>query len=312
MISRSDATGRRWGRRTAGGLGAVVAVALLVGCADPAGRSGIPPATQGPAGAAGATRTAASPADRSSGPQLPPAPTSPGSPAWATPAAPDRPTDGAGSDGTGASPTAVGADGGPDRYRPGVLPSTRIEPPPDADRPDGPAPVPDRDLTAADLTGLIRQPASDPVDDRRCTPADVRLSLSGLDAAAGHRYAQLVAAAAGDRTCELRGWPGLGFRGAWGTAFPVIAEQVRPTIGRVGVPVADPGVAVSLPPGGRAVADLEWTGALAGNRQERTSLIAVQFADGGAAAALPVPAGSQIDLGAETTVRIGPWGAAGT
>lgn len=190
------------------------------------------------------------------------------------------------------------------------MPSTRVEPPTDADRPDGPAPTPDAELTPADLAGLIRLPASVPDDDERCGPQDVELSLIGLDAAAGHRYAQLVATNSGTRDCQLTGWPGVGFRGGWGTAFPVVAEQVRSQIERVGVPPADPGVAVGLPPGGRAAAELEWTGALAGNREERMSLIAVQFGAGGPVAGLAVAPGIQVDLGAESTVRIGPWGAA--
>lgn len=311
---RNGRPSRRGVRRTAGGLGAVLALAILVGCADPAGRAADPAAaTMRPIDGSVGAPASDPPVSRGSGSGDPADPDSSGSadPGADAATSADDSSRAAVDDGTGGVGSTADPDGSTDLHRPGVLPSTRLEPPLDADRPDGPAPTPDQALTAADLTGLVRRPASDPVDDQRCTPADVRLSLTGLAAAAGHRYAQLVATNAGDRTCQLRGWPGVGFRGAWGTAFPVIAEQVGPSIERVGVPPADPGVAVSLAPGGRAAAELEWTGALAGNRQERMSLIAVQFGAGGPAAALPVPAGNQIDLGAETTVRIGPWGASG-
>lgn len=300
--------GRRLVRRPARGIGAVLALTVLVGCAGPAGRAGGDAGTtRGPAeGSMGVTRAPATPWPGGSDPAGPAEP----DPSGSTETGPGTTTR-ADVDGTGAVPPTAGPAGSTDLHRPGVLPSTRMEPPLDADRPDGPAPTPDDALTTVDLTGLVRQAASDPVDDQRCTPVDVRLSLTGMDAAAGHRYAQLVATNVGDRTCALRGWPGLGFRGAWGTAFPVVAEQVRPSVERVGVPAADPSTAVTLAPGGGAAAELEWTGALAGRREERMSLIAVQFGAGGDAAALPVAAGNQIDLGAETTVRIGPWGAAG-
>ncbi len=196
-----------------------------------------------------------------------------------------------------------------DLWRSGVFPTTRVEPPTDADRPDGPTPTPDDELTVADLAGLVRLEASAPAAADRCAPQDVRLSLTGIDAAAGHRYARLIAANTSDRTCTLVGWPGLGFRGEWGAAFPVVAERSEVQVERVGVPPASPDVA--LDPGDRAAAEFEWTGALAGARDEPVSLIAVQFAADGPAAGLAVLPEGHVDLGPDTTVRIGAWGPAG-
>lgn len=194
--------------------------------------------------------------------------------------------------------------------RPGVVPTTRVEPPSDADRPDGPSPTPDSELTVGDLEGLIRNPASSVSSGESCTSHEVRLSLSAADAAAGHRYAQLTATNFADRTCELVGWPGLGLRGAWGTALPIVAERSTIATDRVGVPVADPETPVTLASGGAAVAEFEWTGALAGTRDEHVSLIAVQLATDTAPAAFLVDPADHVDIGPETTVRVGPWGPA--
>jgi hypothetical protein len=128
-----------------------------------------------------------------------------------------------------------------------------------ADRPDGPPSTADGRLTAADLAALIRLPASAPKGDDSCTPDDLRLSLTDADHAAGHRYARLIATNTSQHTCSLVGFPGLGFRGGWGTAFP---------------------------------------------------LVAVQFVAGGPVGPLIVNSSDHVDLGQDTTVRIGPWGPA--
>ena len=194
--------------------------------------------------------------------------------------------------------------------RHGVVPTTRVEPPADADRPDGPSPTPDVELTVDDLLGLIRTPATGRSTAGSCTPDDMRLSLTEPDAAAGHRYAQLTATNISGRTCELVGWPGVGLRGAWGTPLPVVAEHSTMQVDRVGVPPADSDTAVALAVGGRAVAEFEWTGALAGTRDEHVSLIAVQLAADAAPAGLLVDPTDHVYIGPDTTVRVGPWGPA--
>lgn len=194
--------------------------------------------------------------------------------------------------------------------RPGFIPGGPPDPPSDADRPDGPSPTPDGELTASDLKGLIRVPASARSTADSCSPHDVRLSLSGIEAAAGHRYAQLIATNTSDRTCQLVGWPGLGLRGAWGTAFPILAERSTMQVDRIGVPTADPATGATLASGDRAAAEFEWTGALAGTRDEPVSLIAVQFAADGIPVAFRVDPADHVDVGPQTTVRVGPWGPA--
>jgi hypothetical protein len=82
-------------------------------------------------------------------------------------------------------------------------------------------------------------------------------------------------------------------------------------VNRLGVPPADSEAAVTLTVGGRAVAEFEWTGALAGTRDEHVSLIAVQLAADEFPTALLVDPADHVDIGPETTVRVGPWGPAG-
>lgn len=191
--------------------------------------------------------------------------------------------------------------------RPGVAPSTRVEPPPGADRPEGPTPTPDDELTKRDLEGLINIPASAASTGNNCTSGQVRLSLAGSDAALGHRYARLIAENTSDRTCELIGWPGLGLRGEWGTAFATVAERSTIPVDLEGVPPAEVNTAVTIPAGGRAAVDFEWTGALGGNRDEHVSLIAVQLAADESPGVLIVDAGDHVDIGPDTTVRVGTW-----
>lgn len=67
-----------------------------------------------------------------------------------------------------------------------------------------------------------------------------------------------------------------------------------------------------LEPGGGAAAEFEWTGARAGVQEESVSLIAVQFAADGPVAGMAVRPADNVDLGADTTVRIGAWGPIGS
>lgn len=124
--------------------------------------------------------------------------------------------------------------------RSGGFPTTRAEPPTDADRPDGPPATPDAELTAAELAALIRITSSAPPVAGRCSVGQLRLSLGIVDAAAGHRYSQVVATNSGRQSCTLTGWPGLGLRGSWGTAFPVIAARTTSQIDLVDEIPADP------------------------------------------------------------------------
>lgn len=194
-----------------------------------------------------------------------------------------------------------------DAMRPGVFPTTRVEPPTGAHRPNSPAVTPDDELTAAELAALVRLDASAGPAAGRCAPDDVHLSLRGFDGAGGHRYAQILATNVSGQPCTLTGWPGMGFRGEWGTDFPLVAERDKTPSDRVGAVPHDPAEPVTLAPDGRATADLEWTGARAGAAEEKVSLFAVQLVDGGPVAPLLIPAADHVDIGETTSVRVRQW-----
>jgi len=184
---------------------------------------------------------------------------------------------------------------------------TETELPPGWDeKPDGPSPTPDGDLDDAALKALLRtrSTASDGPD--HCGPQDVRAQLSGFDAAAGHRYTSLVVRNDSHRTCVVDGVPGLGARGEWGHRFTLTVQP--------GVPVSDHAGPVTLRPGARASAALEWTGELAGSGAERASMLVVQLASGQVPLRVParltgVPAGTSqsLDIGMLSTLRISPF-----
>lgn len=212
----------------------------------------------------------------------------------------------AGSPGTmpHSSSTSTSPEGG---MRTGVFPTTRVEPPTGADRPDSPAATPDDELTAAELAALVRLDASAEAAAERCAPDDVHLSLRGFDGAAGHRYAQILATNVSGQRCTLLGWPGMGFRGEWGTAFPLVAEHDETPSDRGGAVPHDAAEPIALGPDGGATADLEWTGARAGATEEKVSLMVVQLVHDGAVASLLVPAADHVDIGEATTVRVRKW-----
>lgn len=178
--------------------------------------------------------------------------------------------------------------------------------------PDTPV-VPDGELTADEVTALLRVPATAPIAADSCAADAVDAELWGFDAAAGSRYSTLRVTNTSDAPCTIAGYPGIGARGAWGNPFLIIAEQ-RP------IDEAD-GSPVTLAPGGAASAPISWTGSLAGAHDEWISLLAVQLAagqeplrvnptisaesmaggDGG------TPHDAEMDVGMLTDVRIGAF-----
>lgn len=172
--------------------------------------------------------------------------------------------------------------------------------------PDGPAPTPDAKLGDAALKALLRTRATASDGPEQCGPRDVRAQLVGFDAAAGHRYTSLVVRNTSDRTCRVDGIPGLGARGEWGHRFTL---TVAP-----GIPISDHAGPVTLKPGTRASAALEWTGELAGSGAERASMLVVQLASGQVPVRVParltgLPAGASdsLDVGMLSTLRISPF-----
>ncbi|MCG2801019.1 MAG: DUF4232 domain-containing protein [Cellulomonas sp.] len=201
------------------------------------------------------------------------------------PSSSDSPTTAASAGGSGGfgSPAAAGP----------------AEPPPGRDQqPDSPI-VPDSALTQQQLDALLLVAATGPDGAGGCPADAVTYAVQQLDAAAGHRYGTLTATNSSSATCTVAGYPGLGGRGTWGhTADWSMDRDAAP----------DGSTVVTLAPGVAAIASLEWTGELAGADSERLSMLAVQLAQGQPATS--VNPGST-DIGMLTTVRIGPWRAAG-
>lgn len=177
--------------------------------------------------------------------------------------------------------------------------------------PDGEI-TPDSALSSADITALLRIPASDAATPDSCRPDEVSVSIEGLDAAAGHRYARVVLTNVSSRSCTVSGFPGIGARGEWGNTFELAAEHRDPSASPVTPTV------VTLQPGAAGFANLEWTGELAGAESEKISMLVLQLAQGQDAFGVPavgaVSADSgdlsgqamPLDIGILTTVRIGP------
>ena len=175
--------------------------------------------------------------------------------------------------------------------------------------------TPDAELAPADLTAMLRLQATATSSSTSCRPDRVEISLSSVDVAMGHRYGVLEVVNASPVSCSVQGYPGIGARGGWGSTFQLAAEQ-RDPIDQTAMQDE-----VVLAPGASAVANVEWTGELAGSDSEPISLLVVQLTADGEVIGHPVSAESTrgrepgtgmvepdtgIDIGMMTTVRIGP------
>ncbi len=177
--------------------------------------------------------------------------------------------------------------------------------------PDSAEPTPDAALDASQLADIVRLPASAPATNESCAPDAVAVTLTFTDAALGHRFGVLAVENASAEACTVEGYPGLGARGAWGSTFLLDVEHRDPIHAD-----AEP-TTVTVVPGERAQANVEWTGELAGAASEPVSLLVVQLATGqdalGHAVSMDGPPGEPdtgIDIGMLTTVRVGPFSAA--
>ena len=185
---------------------------------------------------------------------------------------------------------------------------------PGFDQPGDAPVVADDDLTSRQVTALLRVRATDGGGAGRCGPADLAVTIANLDAAAGHRFGRIIVKNRTSDTCTVRGYPGIGARGEWGHTFELAAQQVQPRLEGV----APTTKTVALRTGGKAFADLEWTGELAGAESERASSIALQLARDQSGflvkaqgAVDPESGGTgevvALDIGILTTVRVGPF-----
>lgn len=98
-------------------------------------------------------------------------------------------------------------------------------------------------------------PTPDPRASGRCTSAVLAAEVQVGDAAAGNRYAKLVVTNNGSAPCTLNGYSGLELLDASGQPVPTDLQRVP-----------DPGpTPVTVPPRGRAAANLHWTVVPAGD-----------------------------------------------
>lgn len=169
--------------------------------------------------------------------------------------------------------------------------------------PDGAPPVPVEELSDTDLHGMLRTRASAAASAETCAADEVEADLFGLDVAAGHRYTSLRVRNVSERSCELNGRPGIGARGQWGNAFKLTVEAATDYSDHRGPTV--------LAPGQEAVADIEWTGMLAGAPEEKAAALIVQLAGGQVPFAVPAELhggpieNEPLDLGMLTTLKVG-------
>lgn len=174
----------------------------------------------------------------------------------------------------------------------------------------GDAPVvPVEDLGGADLVGLLRvQASSDPVD-RACTGGQLGASLRFTDAALGHRYGLITVSNEGAEPCALRGYPGLGARGAWGNPFVIEVEQtpLDPSGQYLPDGVEHVPETVVLGAGETTQVLLEWTGALGGAASEPLGDLVLQPFRGADPVIVHGAADEASDLSMFTTVRVGPF-----
>lgn len=133
-------------------------------------------------------------------------------------------------------------------------------------------------MTPADWLALLRVPATAVATADTCTARQLAGSLDGFDAAAGHRYTQLVVTNVSAQPCTVQGYPGIGARGEWGSAFPMIVSQTDRS-GTAGAEAEQP--VITLQPGQSAAAAMEWTGELAGAQSEPIAVLVIQVAQGG-------------------------------
>lgn len=175
--------------------------------------------------------------------------------------------------------------------------------------------IPDAKLSTRDLLEHLRVPATAAATSVSCTLEDVEIGVQYYDAAAGSRYGQILVENISGKDCMVKGYPGIGARGEWGSKFLNVTEQVDAITYQE--PSA-PQLEVHLEPGQSAAANLVWSGELAGALSEPISLFVVQLATNQPAVGIPVSqeaegGGAQaaintaLDVGMLTTVRVGPF-----
>lgn len=162
-------------------------------------------------------------------------------------------------------------------------------------------------LSEDERRALVRLPASESGTTGACGPDDVTAELRFDDAATGHRYGTITLTGTADEPCRLRGYPGLGARGAWGHRF---TPQVAQVPFGPGFQLGDEALVASdlpLGPGRTAVVRLEWTGALGGAESEPLGDLVLQLQADQAPLRVAGADDDASDIGAFSTLRVGPF-----
>nr|WP_246401581.1 DUF4232 domain-containing protein [Jiangella mangrovi] len=141
------------------------------------------------------------------------------------------------------------------------------------------------------------RPANWPADPSApdCDPADLRLEITGGDAAAGSRYLFLGATNTGAAPCALQGRPALTFRTL---AEEPLAVAVTPSTLTPDVP------RLVVPPGARAAAMVDWNAMPTAGNPDLTYEVVLAPWDGAPATELPLTSGIIEGRGPQTYLDI--------
>lgn len=124
--------------------------------------------------------------------------------------------------------------------------------------PPGNEPSPTFSMTSPpNITPSTTAPAT-PVDP--CTAGDIAAEIDSVEGAAGHRYVTVAFSNRGSEICTMKGRPDLQFLGAGGDPLEVDISKDQRAMWQIdGAPEPDGWPTVTLEPGAKAIAVLDWS-----------------------------------------------------
>ena len=95
---------------------------------------------------------------------------------------------------------------------------------------------------------MLRLPATATSSSTSCGPEAVTVSLTFTDAAMGHRFGVLEVVNASSEACSVRGYPGIGARGGWGSTFQLTAdsEPIAHPVSRESADIGEPDTGIDI------------------------------------------------------------------